>query len=76
MSTGTPKRNPVQRALDLLEGNGADEEFATWHFLEFGYRPTPGMIGVDSHRSAFEAGRRYERKRAIKLLDDLKARFK
>lgn len=37
----------------------SDEAFATWFFLEFGYRPRPGMIGVDSHRSAFEAGRNF-----------------
>lgn len=40
-----------------------DRAFRTWHEREFGYRPTQANLNEDDSvfRSAFEAGRRFER---------------
>lgn len=49
----------------------ADEAFATWFFLEYGYRPRSDEALAQPARSAWEAGRRFERERAIKLLAEV-----
>ncbi len=65
----TPPEHIVQYHGSGHQDSG-DEAFATWHYLEFGYRPR-GAIN-EACRSAFESGRSFERQRAIKLLDEVK----
>jgi hypothetical protein len=59
----------VRRIVDKLYATepdpfDADEAFATWYFLEFGFRPREeyaGVVDPARYRSAWEAGRKYER---------------